>query len=215
MKRVLVVCGAGASSTFLAHRMRRLATQTNQQLTVEAGSESDLSTLATGVDVVLVGPHLGGRFREIEDAVAREGATAVLLPPTAFSPRGAADAMKAVDDALPSARPSAPEASTSTDRLPAPLHTLGAHMAERTVRIASSHGLHARPASLFTQAAAKSGVPVQIAKAGKSVNAASILGVISLGIDHGDEVVLTTDANAADGLLDELAAMLENDLDKE
>ena len=30
-------------------------------------------------------------------------------------------------------------------------------MAERTVTIASTHGLHARPASIFTQAAAKAG----------------------------------------------------------
>ena len=46
-------------------------------------------------------------------------------------------------------------------------------MPERTVTIASSVGLHARPASLFSQAAAKAGVPVTLTtKAGKSVNAA-------------------------------------------
>ena len=34
----------------------------------------------------------------------------------------------------------------------------------RTVRIGSSHGLHARPAKLFAQAAKDSGIPVTIAK---------------------------------------------------
>ena len=34
----------------------------------------------------------------------------------------------------------------------------------RTVRIAASHGLHARPAKLFAQAAKDSGVEVTIAK---------------------------------------------------
>ena len=52
-------------------------------------------------------------------------------------------------------------------------------MPERTVTVASSVGLHARPASLFSQAAAKAGVPVTLTSAaGKSVNAASILGVL-------------------------------------
>ncbi|GMA27558.1 HPr family phosphocarrier protein [Arenivirga flava] len=89
-------------------------------------------------------------------------------------------------------------------------------MPERTVTIASSVGLHARPASLFSQAAAKTGVPVTLTSAaGKSVNAASILGVLSLGIGHGEEVVLSSDAEGADAALDELATLLGTDLDKE
>ena len=63
-------------------------------------------------------------------------------------------------------------------------------MTERIVRIGSSHGLHARPAKLFAQAAKEAGIPVTIAKdSGKAVNAASILGVIALGIEHGDHVI--------------------------
>ena len=34
----------------------------------------------------------------------------------------------------------------------------------RTVRIGSAHGLHARPAKLFAQAAKDSGIPITIAK---------------------------------------------------
>ena len=89
-------------------------------------------------------------------------------------------------------------------------------MSERTVTVASSVGLHARPASLFSQAAAKVGVPVTLTSAaGKSVNAASILGVLSLGIGHGEVVTLTSDADGADAALDELVTVLETDLDKE
>lgn len=87
-------------------------------------------------------------------------------------------------------------------------------MTERTVRIGSAHGLHARPAKLFTQAAAASGSKVTIAKAGgKAVNAASILGVISLGIDSGDEVTLTADGPDADAVLDTLIELLLTDHD--
>ena len=89
-------------------------------------------------------------------------------------------------------------------------------MAERTVTVASSVGLHARPASLFAQAAAKAGVPVQLTSAaGKSVNAASILGVLSLGIGHGEDVTLSAEGEGADAALDALAELLGTDLDKE
>jgi len=89
-------------------------------------------------------------------------------------------------------------------------------MAEKTVTVASSVGLHARPASLFAQAAAKAGVPVQLTSAaGKSVNAASILGVLSLGIGHGEEVTLSAEGEGAEAALDTLAELLGTDLDKE
>ena len=82
--------------------------------------------------------------------------------------------------------------------------------------VASSVGLHARPASLFAQAAGQVGVPVQLASAaGKSVNAASILGVLSLGIGHGEEVTLTAEGEGAEAALDTLAELLNTDLDKE
>ncbi|MEO6944185.1 MAG: HPr family phosphocarrier protein [Lacisediminihabitans sp.] len=88
-------------------------------------------------------------------------------------------------------------------------------MTEQTVRIASTHGLHARPASIFTRAAAASGVPVQLTKGGKSVNAASILGVISLGINHGDEVTVIAEGDSAEQVVAELAALLLTDFDAE
>ena len=86
----------------------------------------------------------------------------------------------------------------------------------RTVRIGSAHGLHARPAKLFAQAAKDSGIPITIAKdAGKPVNAASILGVISLGIEQGDYVTLSVDGDNADATLDRLSELLSTDHDAE
>ncbi len=86
----------------------------------------------------------------------------------------------------------------------------------RTVRIGSAHGLHARPAKLFAQAAKGAGIPITIAKdAGAPVNAASILGVIALGIEQGDYVSLTADGEGAEAALDELAELLTTDHDAE
>jgi phosphocarrier protein HPr len=65
-------------------------------------------------------------------------------------------------------------------------------MPTATVTVGSASGLHARPASLFSQAALASGATVTIAKAdGKPVNAASILGLLTLGVGHGEEVTPT------------------------
>ncbi|WP_262002600.1 HPr family phosphocarrier protein [Microbacterium sp. Mcb102] len=88
--------------------------------------------------------------------------------------------------------------------------------ATRTVRIGSSHGLHARPAKLFAQAAKDSRLAVTIAKdSGKPVNAASILGVISLAIEYGDYVTLTADGDGAEGVLDTLTELLTTDHDQD
>ncbi|GEB44359.1 MULTISPECIES: HPr family phosphocarrier protein [Microbacterium] len=86
----------------------------------------------------------------------------------------------------------------------------------RTVRIGSSHGLHARPAKLFAQAARDSGIPVTLAKdAGTPVNAASILGIIALGLEQGDYVTLTADGDTAEATLERLAELLTTDHDAE
>jgi phosphocarrier protein HPr len=84
----------------------------------------------------------------------------------------------------------------------------------RTVHIGSSQGLHARPAKLFAQAAKDAGIPITISKgAGSPVNAASILGVISLGVEHGDYVTLTAEGEGAETVLDALSELLVTDHD--
>lgn len=87
-------------------------------------------------------------------------------------------------------------------------------MAEQSVVIASKAGLHARPAALFTQAAARSGLVVRIAKGSMGpVDAASILQVMTLGAAMGDTVTLTVEGPDEDRVLDELVTMLATDLD--
>jgi phosphocarrier protein len=87
-------------------------------------------------------------------------------------------------------------------------------MGQRQVRVGSKVGLHARPAALFAKAVARTGVPVTIAKDGQPpVNAKSLLNLLTLGAGHGDLVTLHADGDGAEAALDELAAMLERELD--
>jgi phosphocarrier protein len=89
-------------------------------------------------------------------------------------------------------------------------------MPQRTVTIASSVGLHARPAALFVEQASESGLDVEIARPGEeAVDATSILGVMALGAKHGEEVVLSAEGENADAVLDGLVDLLSRDLDAE
>lgn len=87
---------------------------------------------------------------------------------------------------------------------------------ERKATIASAVGLHARPASIFSKAAEEQPLSVTISKpGGDPVDASSVLMLMTLGAEHGDEVVLEADGDDADRVLGELADILETDLDAE
>lgn len=88
-------------------------------------------------------------------------------------------------------------------------------MAERRAVVASKSGLHARPAAVFVKAAAEQPTKVSIRKPdGDPVDASSILSIMTLGVEQGDEVVLSADGDKADQALDILVALLERDLDE-
>jgi phosphocarrier protein HPr len=85
---------------------------------------------------------------------------------------------------------------------------------QKTVKVGSKVGLHARPAALFVKAVAASGIPVNLTKVGgNTVSAASILGVLTLNVAFGDEVILESDGDGAEQVLEDLAQMLSSELD--
>lgn len=89
-------------------------------------------------------------------------------------------------------------------------------MTERQATIASSSGLHARPAKLFVSAVKEKGIPITISvEGGADLNAGSILALMGLGASKGAVVTLKSDAEGAEKALDELVALLETDLDAE
>ena len=87
-------------------------------------------------------------------------------------------------------------------------------MPERRVVVGSKVGLHARPAALFVQAAAKQPVRVTIARDGKPpVDAKSILAVLGMDVRGGEEVILAAEGEGAEAALDDLAALVATDHD--
>ncbi|GAA1147072.1 HPr family phosphocarrier protein [Nesterenkonia lutea] len=86
-------------------------------------------------------------------------------------------------------------------------------MIERTAVIAAAAGLHARPAAAFAYAAAAQPVLVEIARTAapeRSVQADSLLGVMSLNASHGETVVLRAGGAQAENALEELVRLLES-----
>lgn len=85
----------------------------------------------------------------------------------------------------------------------------------RRVTVASQVGLHARPAALLASKAAEQSESVRIAKVtddgtGEFVDAASVLGLMTLGARHGEQVELDC---ADEGMLEAVAEVIENDHD--
>jgi phosphocarrier protein HPr len=84
-------------------------------------------------------------------------------------------------------------------------------MPTKTVSVGSAVGLHARPAALIAEKAGSLGSTVTLAVPGGSpVDASSALLIMTLGAKKGDQVEVNGDA---EGDVDTIAAMVEEDLD--
>ncbi len=83
---------------------------------------------------------------------------------------------------------------------------------ERTVTLGSKSGLHARPAAIFVQHAKGFQSQVSLSKNEKTANGKSILSVLTLGAEQGDQVVLKVNGDDAQLAIDKLVPLLEGDL---
>ena len=78
--RILVVCGGGASSGFLAQNMRKAAKKAGVDVTVDARSETEVQDYVDRIDVLLIGPHLAYMEDKLRALVEPHGIAAALLP---------------------------------------------------------------------------------------------------------------------------------------
>jgi phosphocarrier protein HPr len=84
-------------------------------------------------------------------------------------------------------------------------------MASITVKVGSSVGLHARPASIISEKAAELDADVTLAvPGGDPIDADSALLIMTLGASNGDEVVVSSDDDEAAQTIADLVA---SDLD--
>ena len=109
--RILVVCGAGASSTFVAQRIRHAAQAAGRGFSAVAGTEQSLPIDLDAADVVLVGPHLQHALERIRREAEPRETRVVLLPPDTFTDLDGSRTLALVETALASGAPDAPAPS--------------------------------------------------------------------------------------------------------
>ena len=68
-------------------------------------------------------------------------------------------------------------------------------MEKREFHVIAETGIHARPATLLVQTASKYSSDINLEYKGKSVNLKSIMGVMSLGVGQGADVVISADGS--------------------
>lgn len=84
-------------------------------------------------------------------------------------------------------------------------------MAKKDFTITSDIGLHARPATLLVQEASRFGSEVELEYDGKTINAKSIMGVMSLGLGKDATFSIITNGHDADEALTAITELFEKE----
>ncbi|WP_042147954.1 PTS sugar transporter subunit IIB [Paucisalibacillus sp. EB02] len=66
---VLLVCGGGASSGFMAQNIRKAAKKRNISIDIKARSEAEIEEYLTEIDALLIGPHLAYMEADIREKI--------------------------------------------------------------------------------------------------------------------------------------------------
>lgn len=79
-EKILLVCGAGASSGFMAAAARKAAKKNGLDYEIKARSESELSENLSEYNLLLIAPHLKYMLEEVEEIANAEGIKYGIIP---------------------------------------------------------------------------------------------------------------------------------------
>jgi len=91
----------------------------------------------------------------------------------------------------------------------------GNMMVEREVTIKNRAGIHARPAALIVQTASKFASKINFHKDNETVNAKSIMGIITLGAGFNTRLTIKADGEDEGDAVDALTRLFENRFEEE
>lgn len=94
---VLLVCGSGASSGFMAANMRKAAKERGIEISINARSESEIENYIDEIDALMIGPHLAYLLDEIDNILQGAKVVAILMKPEYYA---TLDGNKALDHLL-------------------------------------------------------------------------------------------------------------------
>ncbi len=81
-------------------------------------------------------------------------------------------------------------------------------MMELLLTLNNDDGLHARPAGVLAKAASQYTARIEIEAKGVSKNAKSVMSLLTLGLEKGDQIKLKVDGPEAELALNELKALI-------
>lgn len=80
LKRILLCCGAGMSSGFLAQNMRKSASKRNISFEIDAITGSDIESYIEDVDILLIAPHLTYAKDELIETAKQFNKPTLIIP---------------------------------------------------------------------------------------------------------------------------------------
>lgn len=83
--RVMLVCGSGASSGFMASNIRKAAATRGLSVETFARGESEIENYVSEVDALMIGPHLAYLFEEADDYIGDADVAVVLMRPDYYA----------------------------------------------------------------------------------------------------------------------------------
>lgn len=98
MKNILLICGGGASSGFMAANMRKAAKKEKLDFTIQARSESELEDHLDSTDILLIGPHLSYMEEEIKSQISDRNIKVAVIPQIIYGPLDGKRALQMVLD---------------------------------------------------------------------------------------------------------------------
>lgn len=88
-------------------------------------------------------------------------------------------------------------------------------MEEKTVRIANSLGLHARPAAEFVKLAGRFDSEIRVAREDLEVNGKSIMGVLMLAAEQGASITIQAEGDDAEDAVEALADLVNRGFEED
>lgn len=83
-------------------------------------------------------------------------------------------------------------------------------MVKKSIKIELSSGLEARPAAMLVQVASQYDSKIYLEADSKRVNAKSIMGMMTLGLDAGEEITLSASGEDEEAAMDSMEQYLSN-----
>lgn len=78
--KILLCCGAGMSSGFLASSARKFAKKNKLEVSIEARSHSEVAEYLTSIDILLLGPHYKAEVAQYQQLAEPYGVVVEVIP---------------------------------------------------------------------------------------------------------------------------------------